>query len=281
MPAAASIDFSDLGRSIFDRPRPLAEATMRRIARGVVKHLLQAQEPFFLTEFANASAGRIWSASEPLRTQCAGVKGGHFAVVAPVLAGVGGRAGQTEPRGGGEPIHTITAKADTALITAFLEQACGGYYDGAGQDLRNPAPTICANGSIQRLVSVELSPDQRTGAERVAAFLVNYYGNGTALDLRDPLDTVTTRDRMALVTVMVRGTPYVVTDIRLRMLRPDELFRAQGFPPDYVIDRTADGRPISATHAVRMVGNSVSPPPLRAIAEANLDPVINQLARAA
>jgi len=281
VPAAASIDFSDLGRSIFDRPRPLAEATMRRIARGVVKHLLQAQEPFFLTEFANASAGRIWSASEPLRTQCAGVKGGHFAVVAPVLAGVGGRAGQTEPRGGGEPIHTITAKADTALITAFLEQACGGYYDGAGQDLRNPAPTICANGSIQRLVSVELSPDQRTGAERVAAFLVNYYGNGTALDLRDPLDTVTTRDRMALVTVMVRGTPYVVTDIRLRMLRPDELFRAQGFPPDYVIDRTADGRPISATHAVRMVGNSVSPPPLRAIAEANLDPVINQLARAA
>ncbi len=108
---------------------------------------------------------------------------------------------------------------------------------------------------------------------RVAAFLVNYYGNGTALDLREPLDTVTTRDRMALVTVMVRGTPYVVTDIRLRMLRPDELFRAQGFPRDYIIDRTADGRPISNTNAVRMVGNSVSPPPLRAIAEANLDPV--------
>src|SRR5690606_33874632 len=51
VPAAASIDFTDLGRSIFDRPRPLAEATMRRIARGVVKHVLQAAEPFFLTEF--------------------------------------------------------------------------------------------------------------------------------------------------------------------------------------------------------------------------------------
>lgn len=281
VPAAAAIDFSDLGRSIFDRPRPLAEATMRRIARGVVKHVLQAAEPFFLTEFANAgSGGRTWSAMDPLRTQCAQVKGGHFAVVAPVLAGVGGRAGQTEPRGGGDPLHTITAKADTALISAFLEQACGGYYDGAGQDLRNPAPTICAKGSIQRLVSVELSPEQQAGAERVAAFLVNYYGNGTALDLREPLDTVTTRDRMALVTVMVRGTPYVVTDIRLRMLRPDELFRAQGFPRDYIIDRTADGRPISNTNAVRMVGNSVSPPPLRALAEANLDPVY-EMARAA
>src|SRR5690606_11966432 len=86
VPAAAAIDFSDLGRSIFDRPRPLAEATMRRIARGVVKHVLQAAEPFFLTEFANAgSGGRTWSAMAPLRTQCAQVKGGHFAVVAPVL----------------------------------------------------------------------------------------------------------------------------------------------------------------------------------------------------
>jgi len=279
VPAAAAIDFSDLGRSIFDRPRPLADATLRRIARGVVKHVLQAAEPFFLTEFANASNGRTWSPMEPLRTQCAGVKGGHFAVVAPTLAVLRNNMGDASVR---SPLRTVAAGGEHhALVAAFLEQACGGYYSGAGQALRDPAPTICAKGSIQRLVSVELSPEQQAGAERVAAFLVNYYGNGTALDLREPLDTVTTRDRMALVTVMVRGTPYVITDIRLRMLRPDELFRAQGFPPDYVIDRTADGRPISATHAVRMVGNSVSPPPLRALAEANLDPVINQLARAA
>ena len=76
---------------------------------------------------------------------------------------------------------------------------------------------------------------------------------------------------MALVTVMVQGTPYVIVDIKLRMLRPAELFRAQGFPADYIIDRTADGRTISGTHAVRMVGNSVSPPPLKALAVANLD----------
>src|SRR5690606_18302597 len=87
--AAECIDFSDLGRSIFDRPRPLADATMRRIAKGLVKHVLEADEPFFLTEFANASTGRTWSAMEPLRTQCAGVKGGHFAVVSPVLVQTG------------------------------------------------------------------------------------------------------------------------------------------------------------------------------------------------
>ncbi len=319
VPAAAAIDFSDLGRSIFDRPRPLAEATMRRIARGVVKHVLQPAEPFFLTEFANTGAGgRTNSAMDPLRTQCAQVKGGHFAAVAPTLVKFKGHSiGQPVT----EPVPTITAGGackrpagaahSLALMSAFLEQACGGYYEGAGQDLRNPAPTICAHGSIQRLATVhlmantnghtgagldgpiptitsagnqavvtcELSPEQEAGALRVAAFLVNYYGKGTALDLRDALDTVTTRDRMALVTVTVRGAPYVITDIRLRMLKPAELFRAQGFPPEYIIECTADGRRISNTHAVRMVGNSVSPPPLRALAEANLDTIIeNRLA---
>lgn len=293
VPAAASIDFSDLGVSIFERPRPLADATMRRIARGVVKHVLQAEDPFFLTEFANAgNGGRTWSAQEPLRTQCAGVKGGHFALVSPVLVQTG--YGERE----GQAAHSL------GVMSAFLEQACGGYYTGAGNDLRTPAPTICAQGTSQRLITAHmatlrnnmtganarnplatiaaggehhalvactLSPEQEAGALRVAAFLINYYGNGTALGLREPLDTVTTRDRMALVTVYVHGEPYVIVDIKLRMLKPAELFRAQGFPPDYIIDRTADGRRISNTHAVRMVGNSVSPPPLRALAEANLD----------
>lgn len=318
--AADSIDFSDLGRSIFDRPRPLADATLRRIAKGLVKHVLQADEPFFLTEFANAgNGGRTWSAMEPLRTQCAKVKGGHFAVVSPTLVqtGYGEREGQA-PRALdiGQPLGTVVAGGvKHALVTAFLEQACGGYYNGAGVDLRDPNPTICAKGSIQRLVSAQLQPigsgetrgptespdvhrgleqvgvqgsgdaprepesvgltsEQEASALRVAAFLIRYYGEGGQWsDLREPLDTVTTRDRMALVTVYVQGTPYVIVDIKLRMLKPAELFRAQGFPQGYVIDRTADGRPISNTHAVRMVGNSVSPPPLRALAEANLDPV--------
>lgn len=283
--AADSIDFSDLGRSIFDRPKPLADATLRRIARGLVKHVLQAEEPFFLTEFANASTGRTWSAMEPLRTQCAGVKGGHFAVVAPVLVqtGYGERTGQ-EPRSLDikAPLGTIVAGGvKHALVAAFLEQACAGYYTGAGQDLRRPAPTICAQGSIQRLVSAEMAPPDDERAQRVAAFLVNYYGQGTALDVRDPLDTITTRDRMALVTVTIQGTPYVIVDIKLRMLKPPELFRAQGFPPSYVIDRTADGRRLATSQQVRLVGNSVSPPVLCAIVRANLDALPMPLAVAA
>lgn len=285
--AAQCLDFSDRGISIFDRPRPLAEATMRRIAKGVVRHVLEADEPFFITEFANASNGRTWSAGEPLRTQCAGVKGGHFAAVMPILAGVGGRASQTQPRSGGQPIHTITAKADTALITAFLEQANGGGPNGNPARARGadePVSAITASGSQQRLVTADLShlsPEAEAGALRVAAFLINYYGNGTARDLGAPLDTVTTRDRLALVTVTIRGTPYVIVDIHLRMLRPHELYRAQGFPQDYIHTRTADGSPLTITAQVRMVGNSVSPPPLRALAEANLDQVTEPVRLAA
>ncbi len=62
-----------------------------------------------------------------------------------------------------------------------------------------------------------------------------------------------------LVTVTIRGTPYVIVDIGLRMLEPRELFRAQDFPDGYIIDRGHDGRTFSKSTQVRMVGNSVDP----------------------
>ena len=374
--AADCLDFSIPCPSIFRRKRDLADATMRRVAKGVMRHVLQSADPFvvpapstcrdnstaaaaFIAEHANASNQRTMAGDEPLRTVCAGVKGGHFSVVTPILAGVGGRAGQSEPRSGGEPLYTMTTKADTALVaphlvkfrgdsigtpatepvptitsgagaarpagaahalglsaaslvtlrnnmagadaqqplstiaaqgehhalaTAFLEQANGGFYEGGGRDARNPVSTITASGSQQQLVTADLaqlSHEHQEGALRVAAFLVKYYGSGIAVDPRDPLDTVTTKDRLALVTVVIQGTPYVIVDIGLRMLKPHELYRAQGFPVGYIIDRTANGTPLTTSAAVRMVGNSVSPPPLRALAEANLDPVARTLAVAA
>lgn len=403
--AADCLDFSDLGRSIFGRKKDLADATMRRIAKGVKRHVIDSADPFivpvthqggdrvhsihdplrtitaanrgelmlampelapFIAEHANASNQRTMPADEPLRTVCAGVKGGHFSVVTPILAGVGGRAGQSEPRSGADPLYTMTTKADTALITpvlvqtgygerdgqapraldlqqplgtivaggvkhavavphlvkfrgdsigtaasepvptitsgagasrpagaahalgvatAFLEQANGGFYQGDGNDARDPLSTITASGSQQRLVSadlIQLAPEHEAGALRVAAFLIKYYGTGTNVpSLTDPVDTITTNDRLALVTVFVQGTPYVIVDIRLRMLKPPELFRAQGFPVTYIIDRTADGTVLKITAQVRMCGNSVSPPPMFAIADANLDSVPADLAVAA
>lgn len=322
--AADCLDFSIPCPSIFERKRPLADATLRRIAKGVMRHVIEADEPFFLTEFANASNGRTWSGDEPLRTQCAGVKGGHFAAVVPTIvraANGEGRPGGVQRRGSGahsvtDPLGTVLGGGNTfglaaatlvqtgygerrgqaprvpdigaplgtivaggvkhALVSAFLEQANGGGPNGnpaPARSARDPVSSITASGSQQRLVTAdlsELSPEAEAGALRVAAFLVNYYGSGTALDVRDPMGTVTTRDRLALVTVTIQGTPYVIVDIGLRMLKPHELYRAQGFPAGYIHERTADGRPLPVTAQVRMVGNSVSPPPLCAVAKANL-----------
>ena len=329
VPAAACIDWTIPCPSIFTRKKPLAEATLRRVARGVKRYVVDAAEPFIVgdvapvvTEHANSSNARSWRADEPLRTQCAGVKGGHFALAAATLvqAAFGeGKPGGVQRRGSGaadiaSPLGTVTASgsggyalasaslvkfrgaSDGAAITEPLPTITSGagaarpagaphalgvmtaYLTAMAQnvvgiDPRDSLPTVLAGATRFGVVECTLAPEDEAGALRVAAFLINYYGNGQALDPRDPLDTITTRDRLALVTVHVRGVPYVIVDIGLRMLKPHELFAAQGFPRDYIIDRTADGRAVSVSRSVAMVGNSVSPPPLRAIAEANLDPV--------
>ena len=277
--AADCIAWSAPCPSIFDRRKPLAEATLRRIARGIKRYVLDAAEPFivpgtapFITEFANASRGATWPASEPLRTQCAQVKGGHFALVSAFIeqANGGGPSGNpAPPRGADTPLSTITQTgSQQRLVAAHMVTMRG---DNVGSAIDAPVRTLSAGGEHHAIATYTLSPETESNALRVAAFLVNYYGNGQALDITHPVDTITTRDRLALVTVQVHGVPHVIVDIGLRMLRPSELYKAQGFPPDYIIHRTADGRPINATGAVRMVGNSVSPPPLAAIAAANLD----------
>ena len=210
------------------------------------------------------------------------MKGGHFALVTAFLEqahGGGEHGNPARARGADEPVSTIsTTGSQQRLVTAHMAKLRG---TSSAADAADPLHTVSAGGEHHALVECTLSPEHEAGALRVAAFLINYYGNGQALDLTEPVDTVTTRDRLALVTVVIRGTPYVIVDIGLRMLKRHELFRAQGFPADYIIDRTADGTPLSISASVRMVGNSVSPPPLCAIARANLDSVPVQEAMAA
>lgn len=272
--AAECIDWSIPGRSIFTRPKPLAENTLRRIAKGVRKFVLDAGEPFIVPIANYGGAGDVvHSISEPLRTITAWPRGGSYALAAPTLVqtGYGERTGQA-PRALdlNKPLGTVVAGGGKhALATAFMAQMNGGYNETPGRDLREPLSTIAARGSQQQLVECQLSADDQAGALQVAAFLVSYYGKGEARDLRAPMDTLTTRDRLALVTVHIQGAPFVITDITLRMLKPRELYRAQGFPDSYIIDRGHDGRRFTATAQTRMVGNSVSPMPMAAVVRAN------------
>ena len=167
-----------------------------------------------------------------------------------------------------DPLHTISAGGTHhGLMTAFLERQFGA---SVGQGLNEPAPTITAGGGGKSsLVELKLSPELEAGALRVAAFLISYYGTENVSAANEPAPTITTRDRLALVTVTIKGTPYVIVDICLRMLQPAELYKAQGFPGDYIISHGADGKPFTKTQQVHMCGNSVSPPPMAALARAN------------
>ena len=103
----------------------------------------------------------------------------------------------------------------------------------------------------------------------VCAFLIKYYGNGdNAVSCSGPAPTITAKDRMGLVTVS--GQDYMIVDIGLRMLTPRELFDAQGFPHDYIIDVDADGKAYPKSEQVARCGNAVCPPIPTALVKANL-----------
>jgi DNA (cytosine-5)-methyltransferase 1 len=448
--AAECIDWSLPCPSIFDRKRPLAEATLRRIAKGIMRYVVNAANPFivntanskttgrgpnvwpsdepirtvtsapgfavvsptlvqtgygerdgqspraldierplgtvvsggkhalvsaFLNEHANASTQRVFAADEPMRTICGQVKGGHFGLVSASLVGVGGRAGDSRPRGVDEPTATITAKGDTAVGVAFLAKHYTGVVGSeladpigtvtstdhhslvhahltkfrtgsTGSDLGEPVPTITAGPkenpagaphalgivtahiqrdmgrSIGHAADVPLATTTAGGGGKsavvastlvklrgtsstaavdeplhtvsaggqhhaeVRAFLVKYYGADQDPRLEEPLHTVTTKDRFGLVTI--QGVDYEIVDIGLRMLAPHELYLAQGFPADYVIEEIpdpallfADGVqaaadplqlprvPLTKSAQVRMCGNSVCPPVSEALIRAN------------
>jgi DNA (cytosine-5)-methyltransferase 1 len=176
--------------------------------------------------------------------------------------------GNCDARNAADPLHTISAGGTHhGLVTAFMERQFGASV-GLGVD--EPAPTITAGGGGKSsLVELQLSPEVEAGALRVAAFLISYYGTENMSAADAPAPTITTKDRLGLVTVTIKGTPYVIVDICLRMLQPAELYKAQGFPADYIISHGADGKPFTKTQQVHMCGNSVSPPPMAALARAN------------
>ena len=252
VPASSCIDFSDTGKSIFEREKPLADATLRRIARGLKKFVLDDPSPFLVqTGYGErrGQAPRINSVHEPLRTVVAG--GCKQALCTPILAKFyGGVTGHRVD----QPLGTITCcnGAHYGLVSAFLTK----YYGTCtGQSVAGPLHTITTSPSHFGLVS---------------AFLVKYYGQGIGQRVTDALGTITTRDRFGLVTVDIDGETYAIGDIHLRMLKPEELKRAQGFPKDYIIDRYDDGRPVPITQQVKMIGNSVVPIMAQRIVNANL-----------
>lgn len=181
-----------------------------------------------------------------------------------------------------EPIMTIDGANRYGLVSAFIHKYFGGSVIGA--ECTKPLPTITATDHnslcavhIIQAQGQSIGTDIReplntmTGVNHmgeVMAFLVKYYGTCTGQDVTQPLDTVTSHGRFGLVEI--QGALFQIVDIGLRMLQPHELYAAQGFPGDYIIDRDVNGRKISKTEQVQKCGNSVCPPIPAALVSANL-----------
>ena len=275
--AAECLDWSIPCPSIFGRKRPLAENTLKRIAKGIQRFVIEADEPFIvrLDHTSNPSAHE--GVSGPLTTVTS--KPRHW-LVEPFIERYQGRS---EPQGAAEPLSTITSRSKQALVTAFMAQHNTGM---TGHPMTAPVSTIVGRGTTQGLVTSHLlklrgtcqdgqpvtdpMPTITAGGTHVGevrAFLLKYYSTAPGQSLDDPLHSVTTRARFGLVTV--EGVDYQIVDIGMRMLEPRELFNAQGFPASYVIDPIFEGRYLSKTQQNNKCGNSVSPPPAIALLRAN------------
>lgn len=256
--AAECIDWSIPCPSIFERERPLAENTLRRIAAGIKRYVIDAAKPFivplthqgdpgrsesidepmrtvtgaqrgeraliaptitafyglkgksharggrldqplktqtadprfglvtpYLTEHANASGQRNFAADEPLRTQCAQVKGGHFALVAPIIVGAGGPSYSGKPVSAEQPFGSLTTENHRAVIAPTLIET--GYGEREGQ-----APRA---GTTEKPIGTLVGTQKHA---LVTAFLNKHYTGVVGSPMTDPVHTVTSSDHNSL-----------------------------------------------------------------------------------
>lgn len=290
--AYTQIDFSRPCPSIFDTSeeikekygiravRPLAPKTMKRIARGLKKFVLDNPEPFIIQcnhggerrpndirePMPTITGKHGYGVVEPYLVQCKfnneaqniqnpigtlTTVGSHL-LVSPTLIQYHSETSKDEVRGRTikVPIMTVDGSNRYGLVTSFLSKF---YKSGIGQDEREPLHTITTSAGH---------------FGEVRAFLIKYYGQGTGQDIKAPLDTVTAQDRFGLVTI--EGVDYQIVDIGLRMLEPRELYGCQGFPDDYIIDHDYTGKTYPRSEQVRRCGNAVCPPIPAALVKANL-----------
>lgn len=260
--------------------RPLAESTMRRIARGIQKFVIDNPQPYIVTESRAAplitsigqtgfSIDRSRSIESPLSTI---VSKAEHCLVAPMLIQYHSETGKSEVRGQtvDKPIMTTDTSNRYAEVTAFITKYFSGGCQGKGSDVNDPLGTVTAadHNAI------------------VAASIVKFKHNDTGQAADEPLHTICASTvhfaevrtllskycgpDVAPGLVNIEGEKYAIFDIGLRMLTPRELFKAQGFPGDYIIDYTKNGKLATKSAQVARCGNSVCPALAEALVRANL-----------
>lgn len=280
--AAEIIDWSLPCPSIFDTRdevrekhgltarRPLSPNTMRRVIRGVDKFVIRSSAPYVVpaaekpgergacrpyiiqyhTERHEHVRGQ--NVTEPLMTIDAANRYGLAAASLTAYYGAE-RHGQDAEA----PLRTITARDHAGLTLASLVKMKGTNLGGAASE---PVQTITAGGGHHGVVTTEVRKAE-PGAElhnwpKIRGLLNIYCGYALADD--------------EVLLLELGGTWYFIADIGLRMLIPRELYRANGFPDDYIIDRDYTGREYPKFKQTARCGNAVPPPLAETLVRANL-----------
>lgn len=252
--------------------RPLADNTMRRIIRGVDKFTIKSGAPF-IVDCNHSGGGHVTDSQEPCKTITAKHTGG---ICRPILApltmtntsnSVGAPVSapmNTVRTGGGggrpldvqSPMHTVTSHDREAVVAAHVVKY---KRDEVGTRPSEPLPTQTAGGVFGccKAVLCKIGTSERLHHWPQIRDLLNRYC-GYALGEDD------------LLLLSIGGVLYYIADIGLRMLSPRELYNAMGFPPDYIIDHDAAGKPYPKTQQVARCGNAVCPPMAAAVVAANL-----------
>ena len=192
--AAEIIDWSLPCPSIFGRKRPLADATLRRIAAGLRRYVIESGRPFIVPLTHHSATPRVHSIDEPFRTITAANRG-ELALVTPYMMV---NTSKHPGRRVSDPVATVTTGDHHYLVAPTLVQT--GYGEREGQapralDLGKPLGTVVAGGQKHALV---------------AAFLAKHYGNPTGsprpgIGCDVPLSTVTSSDHHSLVTAKLES----------------------------------------------------------------------------
>lgn len=283
--AAECIDWSIPCKSIFERDKPLADNTLRRIARGLDKFTIKAKKPFIMV---NNSQNRPKGLNEPVPTVTAV---DHNALMASNLIQYHSEQSGSEVRGQSldkpimtvdmsnrygltsahivkyysgdnyssvnDPLHTVTVKERNALVESHL---CVLRNNMDCKSLNEPLPTECTSGghfAEIRTMIVKYEHGTKLGYWEQVRKLLNKYCDYNLAD-----------DEVLLL--VINGEQYYIADIGMRMLEPRELYLAQGFPADYIIDHDYEGNRYPRTQQVARCGNAVPPPFAEALVRANL-----------
>lgn len=292
-PARDIINWDIPGKSIFNRAKPLAPNTMRRIFAGLKRFSGLDLEPYLVKLYGTSTGSSI---DEPLPTVTAG--GQHLALAQPFVLNVRGNDGYARGATIDKPLPTVTTSPPLGLVQPFVVPF---YSEREGQlprthSVDEPLPTVTTGPRFGLVQPFLLTMEHSRKAEPfivatnhgddagrcysvhepmrtittvdawglVQPCLVKYYSSGEGVSsIDDPLPTVTTKERFGLVIPIDDGLQAVV-DIHFRMLQPEEYARAHSFPESYEFEGKRED-------IVKQIGNSVPVETARALCRTQLE----------